>query len=92
MSAGNIVTRNIYNELLPGDRFSIVFRTFSVNVIHICVKELGFWIYTHSLSQLVGISVFASMIPEIIEIVGNQQKYGGSYQVNISNQKSRRKL
>ena len=43
---------------------------------------------------VVGISMFATMIPEIIDIVGNQQKYGGNYQVKsiCNNKNSRQKL
>ena len=35
-------------------------------------------------SLSVGISGFASMLPEIIEIMGNQPKYNGAYKVYIN--------
>ena len=37
----------------------------------------------------VGISIFATMLPEIIDILGSQPKYAGNYKVNIRNKKSR---
>ena len=33
-------------------------------------------------SYSVGISAFATMLPEILEILGSQPKYGGEYKVN----------
>ena len=38
----------------------------------------------------VGISGFASMLPEIIEIMGNQPKYNGAYKVYIKRYQQQR--
>ena len=50
-------------------------------VINNDVETVLFYRHTFTFYS-VGISAFATMLPEILEILGSQPKYGGDYKVN----------